>query len=126
MKKSSKKKVIKHLKKDIKTFKHEAHEDRELIRDLKHKSKHEKSESKKHEKKEHKKDPKKKDHRKKDKYSAKAEKKISKVMREYSKGQLHSSSKKGPVVTNPKQAQAIAISEARRKGLKVPKRKKKK
>jgi hypothetical protein len=34
-------------------------------------------------------------------------------MREYSKGELKSSS--GQKVTNPKQAQAIAISEARRR-----------
>ena len=38
----------------------------------------------------------------------KAEKKISKVMREYKAGKLHSGSKKGPEVTNPKQAIAIA------------------
>lgn len=31
----NRKKVIKHLKDDIKTFKSEAHEDRELIQDLK-------------------------------------------------------------------------------------------
>jgi hypothetical protein len=42
----------------------------------------------------------------------KAEKKISKVMTEYGKGKLHSGSKKGPVVKNPKQAIAIALSEA--------------
>lgn len=42
----------------------------------------------------------------------KAEKKISKVMREYKAGKLHSGSKKGPEVTNPKQAVAIALSEA--------------
>ena len=42
----------------------------------------------------------------------KAEKKISKVMTEYNKGKLHSGSKKGPTVTNPKQAIAIALSEA--------------
>jgi hypothetical protein len=42
----------------------------------------------------------------------KAEKKISKVMREYKTGKLHSGSKKGPEVTNPKQAIAIALSEA--------------
>lgn len=41
-----------------------------------------------------------------------AEKKISKVMREYKAGKLHSGSKKGPEVTNPKQAIAIALSEA--------------
>ena len=38
MAKNKTKKVIKHLKGDIETFKHEAHEDRELIRDLKKKS----------------------------------------------------------------------------------------
>lgn len=53
------------------------------------------------------------------KYSKKAEKKIKHVMHEMSEGKLHSGSKKGPVVTNPKQGIAIAISEARRKGLKV-------
>lgn len=42
----------------------------------------------------------------------KAEKKISKVMREYKAGKLHSGSKKGPEVTNPKQAIAIALFEA--------------
>ncbi len=41
-------------------------------------------------------------------------KKIGKVMREYKAGKLHSGSKKGPVVKNPKQAMAIALSEARR------------
>ena len=35
------------------------------------------------------------------------------VIKKFSKGQLHSGSKKGPVVTNPKQAKAIAASEAR-------------
>ena len=44
----------------------------------------------------------------------KAEAKISKVMREYKEGTLHSG-KKGPVVKNPKQAIAIAISESKRK-----------
>lgn len=53
------------------------------------------------------------------KYSAKAEDKIHKVMEEYSRGKLHSGSKKGPKVKSPKQAVAIGISEARRKGLKV-------
>jgi ribosomal protein L21E len=44
----------------------------------------------------------------------KAEAKISKVMREYKAGTLHSG-KGGPVVKNPKQAVAIAISESKRK-----------
>ncbi len=57
------------------------------------------------------------------KESTKAQKKISKVMREYKHGELHSGSKKGPKVSNPKQAIAIAISEARKKGMKVGKKK---
>lgn len=57
------------------------------------------------------------------KYSKKAEQKISKVMKEGYKGELHSGSKKGPVVTDPKQMKAIAMSEARKKGLKVPSKK---
>lgn len=39
-------------------------------------------------------------------------KKIAKVMGEYKRGELRSGSKKGPKVTNPKQAMAIALSEA--------------
>ena len=39
--------------------------------------------------------------------------KIRKVMREFKEGTLHSG-KKGPVVKNPKQAIAIALSEARK------------
>lgn len=46
------------------------------------------------------------------------DKKVAKVMREYSAGKLHSGSKKGPVVTNPKQAKAIALSEAKKVGKK--------
>ena len=41
----------------------------------------------------------------------KAEKKIGKVMREYKSGKLHSGGS-GKVVKNPKQAIAIALSEA--------------
>ena len=41
----------------------------------------------------------------------KAQKKISKVMTEYGKGELHSG-KGGPVVKSQKQAVAIALSEA--------------
>lgn len=48
--------------------------------------------------------------------------KVSKVMREYKAGKLHSGSKKGPVVKNPKQAVAIALSEARKAGAKIPKK----
>jgi hypothetical protein len=42
----------------------------------------------------------------------KAQAKISKVMKEYGSGKLHSGSKKGKVVTSQKQAIAIALSEA--------------
>jgi hypothetical protein len=41
----------------------------------------------------------------------KADKKVSKVMREYKAGGLHSG-KGGPVVKNPRQALAIALSQA--------------
>lgn len=46
----------------------------------------------------------------------KAKAKISKVMKEFKAKKLHSSSKKGPIVKNRKQAIAVALSEARRKG----------
>jgi hypothetical protein len=41
-------------------------------------------------------------------------KKTEKVMHEFKAGKLHSGSKKGPMVKNPKQAIAIALSEAKR------------
>ncbi|WP_353136238.1 DUF6496 domain-containing protein [Pseudopedobacter sp.] len=56
------------------------------------------------------------------KYSKKAQDKIGDVMKEYKEGKLKSSS--GDKVTSKKQAVAIGISEAREKGLKVPKKKK--
>jgi len=49
-------------------------------------------------------------------------KKIAKVMGEYKAGKLHSGSKKGPKVTSEKQAMAIALSEARKAGAKIPKK----
>lgn len=52
-------------------------------------------------------------------YSPKAEKKMKKVYKEFGEGKLHSGSKKGPVVKSVKQASAIAISEAKRKGYKA-------
>jgi hypothetical protein len=53
----------------------------------------------------------------------KAAKKVAEVIREYGKGELHSGSKKGPVVKSRKQAIAIAMSEA---GMAKPKKKGKK
>ena len=38
----------------------------------------------------------------------------SKVLPKFKAGKLHSGSKKGPVVTNPKQAVAIKLSEQRK------------
>jgi hypothetical protein len=82
IKESQKKKVIKHLKGDIKTFKKEASEDKKLIKKLKPKKK------------------------------TASQKKISRVMHEWKEGDLHSGSKKGPVVKSRKQAVAIALSES--------------
>jgi len=48
----------------------------------------------------------------------KAQKKVGTVMREFKAGKLHSG-KKGPVVKSPKQAIAIALSEA---GMSKPKK----
>ena len=48
--------------------------------------------------------------------TTKTEKKVGKVMREFTKGKLHSGSKKGPAVTSKKLALAIGYAEARKKG----------
>lgn len=48
------------------------------------------------------------------KESKKEKNKISTTMREFKAGDLHSGSKKGPTVSNPKQGIAIALSEARK------------
>jgi len=58
------------------------------------------------------------------KYSEKAQDKVGEVMHEFKEGKLKSGS--GKKVTSKKQAVAIGISEARDKGLKVPKEKKSK
>ena len=50
--------------------------------------------------------------------------KVSKVLHEYKEGDLHSGSKNGPKVKKRSQAIAIALSEARKEGEKVPKIKK--
>ena len=51
---------------------------------------------------------------KKSKVKKKIDSKMKKVFHEYGEGKLHSGSKKGPKVTNRKQATAIAFSEARK------------
>ncbi len=53
------------------------------------------------------------------KYSKKAQQKVGKVMREYKRGKLVSG-RSGKKVKNPKQAIAIGLSEARKRGAKVP------
>ena len=56
------------------------------------------------------------------KYSKGAQKKVEKVMREKKKGTLKSG-RSGKKVTSRKQAIAIGLSEARKAGAKVPKKK---
>ncbi len=56
--------------------------------------------------------------------SSKGNKKVRKVMKEYKQGSLKSGSEKK--VKSRKQAIAIGLSEARRSGAKIPKRKKSK
>jgi hypothetical protein len=51
---------------------------------------------------------------------AKGAAKVTKVMGEFKAGTLHSGSKKGPEVSNPKQAIAIALNQARNAGAKIP------
>jgi hypothetical protein len=67
--------------------------------------------------------------KKKRKYSKKAQEKIARVMKEHSKGKLHSGTgkkgEKGNLAKDRDQALAIALSEARKRGLKVPPKKKK-
>jgi len=53
----------------------------------------------------------------------KGPKKVEKVMREFKSGELHSGSKKGPTVKSRKQAIAIGLSEARKAGAKLTKKK---
>jgi len=53
-------------------------------------------------------------------YSKKSQEKVEKSMHEMHEGKLKSGS--GKKVTNPKQAIAIGLSEAREEGAKVPKK----
>ncbi len=55
------------------------------------------------------------------KYSKKAQEKVEEVMHERKEGTLRSGS--GKKVTSKKQAIAIGLSEARKEGAKVPKKK---
>jgi hypothetical protein len=57
------------------------------------------------------------------KYSRKAQRKVRQVMRERKRGTLRSG-RSGKKVTSRKQAIAIGLSEARRAGAKVPRRRK--
>ncbi len=56
------------------------------------------------------------------KYGTKAQKKVKKVMHEYKAGKLKSG-KSNKTVKSRKQAIAIGLSEARKEGAKVPKKK---
>lgn len=56
------------------------------------------------------------------KYSEKAQEKVKENMHEMKEGKLKSG-RSGKKVTNPKQAVAIGLSEARKSGAKVPKKK---
>lgn len=59
------------------------------------------------------------------KYSKKAQESVKEAMHEFKKGKLKSG-KSSKTVKNPKQAVAIGLSEARKKGARVPKPKKSK
>lgn len=56
------------------------------------------------------------------KYSKESQHKVEKAMHEMKEGKLKSGNS-GKKVTNPKQAIAIGLSEAREEGAKVPKKK---
>lgn len=92
LKKDEHKEVVKHLKGDIRGYKDEANEDRALIKKLGKKEKKAKTKAGK----------------------KRSDLKFDRVLKEYDQGKLHSGSKKGPKVKNPKQAVAIAYSESRR------------
>jgi len=118
------KKLSKHIKHDKKILKRHEHADKKLmksIRDADH------AERKKHKvsakgmcPSEHVKHFAKKHHSKK---SSKGKGKIKKVLKEFKEGKLHSGSKKGPIVKSRAQGIAIALSEARKAGAKIKKKK---
>jgi len=80
------KKVAKHLKSDMKMFDREKKEDKKLLKELKH-----------------------------NKQVKKEEEIIADDMERFAKGKLHSNSKRGPIVKNPRQAIAISLSVAKKK-----------
>lgn len=86
MKNNMKRKVVKHLKDDMQMFEREKAEDKKLVKKLK----------------------------KADRVK-KEEEIIADDMERFAKGKMHSGSKKGPVVKNPRQAIAISISVAKKK-----------
>ncbi len=57
------------------------------------------------------------------KYGAKAQREVKKAMHEYKEGKLKSGGKSQKKVTSRKQAVAIGLSKARKKGGKVPAKK---
>jgi len=57
------------------------------------------------------------------KYGKKAQSEVKKSMHEFKEGKLKSGGKSKKKVTNPKQAIAIGLSKARKKGAKVPSKK---
>jgi hypothetical protein len=57
------------------------------------------------------------------KYGPKAQKEVKKAMHEFKEGKLKSGGKSHTKVKNPKQAIAIGLSKARKKGDKVPAKK---
>lgn len=94
-------KIKEHVRGDMKAYKKEYHEDEELMHDLEGRS--QKGSKKEHSKK--KKDPKPKS----------PKNKVRVVMDEFKAGELHSGSHEGPIVHNPKQAIAIALSYGKKK-----------
>lgn len=57
------------------------------------------------------------------KYGPKAQKEVEKTMHEFKEGELTIGGKSNKKVKNPKQAIAIGLSRARKKGAKVPPKK---
>lgn len=57
------------------------------------------------------------------KYGPKAQEEVREAKHEFKEGTLKSGGKSSKKVTNPKQAIAIGLSQARKKGAKVPRKK---